>query len=197
MERIRLHSGGSLAQPPGQARLEGIIETMTKYFRTAIAASAAVAALATGSSAFAASATADARAEILTTLTLTVRAGSSLNFGQIANNGGGTVVIDPSTGNRTCAATLVCVGSSSPVTFDVTGTSGSAVGVTLPAGSVTLTGVNTGQTMSLGTFTRYFPAGNTLAGGATSFLVGGTLSVGATQSADVYNGTFNVSVEYQ
>lgn len=198
MERNGLHSGGGLALLPGQARLEGIIETMTKFFRTAIAASAAVAALATSSSAFAAaSATADARAEILTTLTLSVRAGSSLDFGQIANNGGGTAVIDPSTGNRTCSALLVCVGSSSPVTFDVTGSAGSAVAVTLPAAAVTLTGFGTGQTMTLNGFTRYFPAGNTLAGGSTSFLVGGTLSVGAAQAADVYNGTFNVSVEYQ
>jgi hypothetical protein len=171
---------------------------MSNSFRLAIAASAAVASLATGSSAFAAaSATADARAEVLTTLTLAVANGSSLDFGQIANNGGGSVVIDPSTGNRNCSASLICVGASSPVTFNVGGSTGSAVVVTLPAGSVNLTGVNTGQTMALGTFTRYFPNGNTLVAGATTFMVGGTLAVGATQAADVYNGSFNVSVEYQ
>ena len=171
---------------------------MSKSFRRAVAASAAIASLATGSSAFAAAtATADARAEVLSTLTLAVAAGSRLDFGQIANNGGGTVVIDPSTGTRTCGASLVCIGSATPVTFNVGGTTGAAVAVTLPAGSINLTGVNTSQTMALGTFTRAFPNGNTLVAGATTFRVGGTLTVGATQAADVYNGQFNVSVEYQ
>lgn len=171
---------------------------MTKFFRSAIAASAAVAAFAGAAPAFAAAtATADAKAEILSTLTLAVATGSSLDFGQIANNGGGTVVVDPTTGNRTCSALLVCVGASSPVQFNVGGTTGAAVAVTLPSSSVQLTGGSTGQKMTLSSFTRYFPSGNTLVAGATDFLVGGTLTVGATQAADLYSGTFNVSVEYQ
>jgi hypothetical protein len=171
---------------------------MTHFFRSALAASAAIATFAGAAPAFAAAtATADAKAEILSTLTLAVRAGSSLDFGQIAVNGAGTATVDPSTGNRSCTALLVCVGASSPVTFDVAGTPGAAIAVTLPASAATLTGANTGQTMSLNGFTRYFPAGNTLVAGGTSFLVGGTLTVGATQAADLYSGTFNVSVEYQ
>ena len=171
---------------------------MTKFIRSAVAVSAAIATFAGAAPAFAAAtATADAKAEILSTLTLAVATGSSLDFGQIANNGGGTATIDPSTGNRTCSALLVCVGSSSSVAFQVGGTTGASVVVTLPASASTLTGTNTGQTMSLNGFTRYFPAGNTLVAGATSFLVGGTLTVGATQAADLYSGTFDVSVEYQ
>ncbi|HUQ13127.1 MAG TPA: DUF4402 domain-containing protein [Novosphingobium sp.] len=170
---------------------------MNKLFRKMVAVSAAAAALATGSNAFAATtATADARAEILSTLTLAVRTGSVLDFGQIANNGGGTVVVAAS-GARTCSALLVCIGASSPVTFDVAGTPDTGIVVTLPSSAVTLTGASTSATMSLGSFTSFFPTGNTLVAGATSFQVGGTLSVGVAQAADVYNGTFNVSVEYQ
>lgn len=171
---------------------------MTKFFRTMIAASAGVAALATGSTAFAATtATADARAEILSTLTLAVRSGSVLDFGQVANNGGGTVVVAATGGSASCSALLICVGTSGPVVFDVTGTADSAVVVSLPTTAATLTGAGTGATMSLNGFTSYFPGGNTLVGGATSFNVGGTLTVGAAQVADVYTGQFNVSVEYQ
>ena len=171
---------------------------MTKFFRSAVAASAAIATFAGAAPAFAAAtATADAKAEILSTLTLAVATGSSLDFGQIANNGGGTATIDPSTGNRNCTALLVCVGASSAVQFNVGGTADVAVVATLPSSAVTLTGGTTGQTMSLDNFTAYFPSGNTLVAGATSFLVGGRLSVGATQAADLYTGTFNVSVEYQ
>ena len=170
---------------------------MNNLFRKMVAVSAAAAALATGSNAFAATtASADARAEILSTLTLAVRAGSVLDFGQIANNGGGTVVVAAS-GARTCSALLVCVGASSPVTFDVTGTPDTGIVVTLPTAPVTLTGFSTASTMSLGSFTSFFPTGNTLVGGGTSFQVGGTLNVGAAQAADVYNGSFSVSVEYQ
>lgn len=170
---------------------------MNKFFRNVMAVSAAAAALATASTASAATtATADARAEILSTLTLTVRSGSVLDFGQIANNGGGSVVLAAS-GARTCSALLICVGASSPVTFDVTGTPDTGVRVTLPSSAATLTGGSTGATMSLASFTSFFPAGNTLVAGATSFQVGGTLAVGAAQAADVYTGQFAVSVEYQ
>ncbi|MFC4293930.1 DUF4402 domain-containing protein [Novosphingobium tardum] len=169
---------------------------MKKFVRLAVAGSAMIASMALATSAnAAATATADAKAEILSTLTVAARSGSALDFGQIAVNGAGTAVVAAS-GARTCSATLVCVGTATPVVFDVSGTPGASIAVTLPTGTATLTGVSTAATMSLGSFTQYFPNGNTLVAGTTSFQVGGTLTVGATQAADVYNGTFQVSVEY-
>ncbi len=167
---------------------------MRNSIRFAAMGAALAAAVSFGSAAQAATtATATASAEILTTLTVASTAG--LDFGQIAVNGGaGTAVIGAS-GTNTCSATLLCTGTRTAASFDVGGTANTAVSAVVTTPSITLSsGANT---MTLNAFTLAFPGGNTLVNGATSFNVGGTLAVGATQAAGVYNGTFTVSVEYQ
>ena len=168
---------------------------MKKTFRYSLAAATLASALTFASSAqAAASANADAKAQILSSLTLAQAAGTSLDFGQIAPNGAGTVKVDAQ-GTRTCSALLECVGTPNPVTFNVTGTANASVAVTLPVAAVTLSN-GTGGSMSLGSFTSYAPNGLTLVGGATTFNVGGTLSVGAAQAVGSYTGQFAVSVDY-
>ena len=166
---------------------------MRNSIRFAAMGAAAVAALSFGSAASAATtATATATAEILSTLTVTNTA--ALDFGQVAVNGAGTVRITGAS-SVTCSANLVCTGNRRPAAFAVTGTSGVAVSAAVTAASVSLSsGANT---MTLNNFDLYFPDGNTLVAGATTFNVGGTLNVGAAQAAGVYNGSFTVSVEYQ
>ena len=166
---------------------------MRNSIRIAAMSAAAVAALSFGSAASAAvTATATATAEILSTLTVTNTAG--LDFGQVAVNGAGTLRV-AGDGSVTCSALLVCTGTRQTAAFDVTGTAGVAYSAVVTAASVSLSsGVNT---MTLNNFDVYFPTGTTLVGGASSFNVGGTLNVGASQPAGVYNGSFTVSVEYQ
>ena len=82
---------------------------------------------------------ADARAEILAGLTLTNVAGSSLDFGSIVVLGAGVVTV-PSDGSAVnCpAAAAVCSGSTDVAEFEVSGSDGKAVSITLPnAGSAT------------------------------------------------------------
>ena len=168
---------------------------MTKLFRYSLAAATLASALSFASTAqAAASANADAKAQILSSLTLAVAPGTTLDFGQIAPNGAGTVKVDAQ-GARTCSALLVCVGTPNPITFNVTGTPNASVSVTLPSAAVNLSN-GSGGTMSLGSLTYYAPNGLTLVAGATSFNVGGTLTVGAAQAVGSYTGQFAVSVEY-
>ena len=166
---------------------------MRNSIRIAAMSAAAIAAVSFGSAASAATtATATATAEILSTLTVTNT--QALDFGQVAVNGAGTLRV-AGNGAITCSALLVCTGTRAASNFDVTGTAGVAVSAVVTTASVSLaSGANT---MTLNNFDVYFPAGNTLVAGASSFNVGGTLNVGASQAAGVYNGSFTVSVEYQ
>ncbi|HVR90046.1 MAG TPA: DUF4402 domain-containing protein [Novosphingobium sp.] len=140
----------------------------------------------------AATASATATAEILSTLTVTNTRG--LDFGQVAVNGAGTLRV-AGDGSITCSANLVCTGTRQTAAFNVTGTSGVAYSAVVTTASVPLSsGANT---MTLNNFSVYFPDGTTLVAGASSFNVGGTLNVGASQAAGLYSGNFTVSVEYQ
>jgi hypothetical protein len=165
---------------------------------TAGAVLAAAASLTTGANA-ATTATAGATAEILSSINIVKD--TDLDFGQIAVNGAGTVKIDTgATPADTCSANLVCAGTKTRAGFTVTGARNLGVLVTLPSSAVTLTGSG-GGTMSLGSFTSYFPTGTTLTAasgtiGTTTIDVGGTLTVAAGQTTGVYTGSFDVSVAY-
>ncbi len=162
---------------------------------------ALVAAVSFGSAANAATtASATATAEILSTLAIVNTDG--LNFGTIAVNGAGSATVSADNSSNSCSATLVCGGVRAPAAFSITGSDTVGVAVTLPSSAATLTyvgwtGAGAAPTMSLNSFTSYFPNGTTLVSGATSVQVGGTLAVGAAQPAGNYSGTFNVSVQYQ
>ncbi len=77
--------------------------------------------------------------------------------------------------------------------FDITGTNGAVVVVGGDA-NVTLNG-SLGGTMN--STLSYSATNVTLGATGGSFQVGGTLSVGANQTAGDYSGTFNVTANYQ
>ncbi len=172
---------------------------MRNSLRFVVVGAALVAASFATSASAAASATATATAEILQSLTLT--ANTSLDFGQIAANTGGTVTVKAdSTVSQT--GTLVWTGTRAPAGFTVTGTKGASVVVTLPtvASTLYLGGIVTSPNkMTLDTFSVNPVSGMQLDAttGSTTFDVGGRLTVGSAQTPGTYSGTFSVSVEYQ
>ena len=142
------------------------------------------------------SATATATAEVLSTLSVT--ADTSLDFGQIAANTGGTVTVNADSSVSKSGA-LISTGTRAPATFTVVGSKGASVVLTLPSTTATLTRSGGTETMDLSGFNSNpngaFQLDATT--GSASFSVGGTLTVASAQAAGVYSGTFQVSVEYQ
>lgn len=169
---------------------------MRKSLRFAVVG-AAFAAGSLGTAAHAAtSATATATAEVLNTLTLT--ADTSLDFGQIAANSGGTVSVNANASVSTTGG-LVSTGTRAPASFTVTGSKGAVVAVTLPTSAATLTRSGGSETMSLDGFNTNPNGAVQLdqTSGQGTFAVGGTLHVASNQTPGIYSGTFAVSVEYQ
>ena len=142
---------------------------MNKFTKAVLASSVLVASLMSATAARADTATADARANILQQVTVNSD-GSALDFGTIVT-GAAASTVSVSAGGRSCGAGLVCSGTTSAAGFDVTGTAGETVSV---ASDPTVT----------------------LTGGTGSFNVGGLLNVGANQADGAYEGSFNVTVNY-
>jgi hypothetical protein len=168
-------------------------------------AAAALVAVSFASTAQAATtATGTATAEVLSTLTVTPDA--DLRFGQIAANGGGTIVIPANSATAiTTTGTLVSTGTRGAAQFTVVGNAGvrvalSSLSVTSPlTWQGTWGGPGAAPTMGLTALTsRWNNNVDTLdTTGQAVFNVGGTLSVAAAQAPGVYSGTFSVAVEYQ
>jgi hypothetical protein len=167
---------------------------MITKFRIGAAGVALISALGMATSANAATASANANANILAPLTIAKTA--DLDFGTIAVNGAGTVIIGATAApTRTCVAPLVCSGTHNAAAFNVTGQTGSSVSVGFNS-VTTLTGP--GDPMVLSNMSNSAPASvMTLAAGPNALYVGGELAVAATQAAGAYVGTFNVVVLYQ
>jgi Mat/Ecp fimbriae major subunit len=141
----------------------------------------------------AATASASATAKVLTQVVVTKTA--DLDFGTIAIGTGGGDVSVGFTNNRTCASSLVCSATVTSGKFGIAGAASQNVGVSVDS-SVTLNRTGGGASM-----TATLSASNTTlalsAAGAATFAVGGDLTVGGTQQAGDYSGTFNVTVNYQ
>jgi hypothetical protein len=164
---------------------------MNKNVLKAVIAGSLVASLGMGATAaHAATASATAKAKILRQVTVTNT--SDLQFGTIVSSPTASTVVISTTGARTCGAGLVCSSTFSAANFDVTGTSGQVVAVSVPA-SVTLTS----GTLSMVANLSASATSLTLANNAGSFTVGGTLNVSANQSDGDYLGTFTVTADYQ
>jgi hypothetical protein len=158
----------------------------------------ALAALALSTPALAApsnQASATATVNIVSPLTLTNT--TPLNFGTVVGPFAGEVVHVDGTGVRTCPATLTCSGNASvsAAAFNLTGTAGQAVVLTIP-NSVTLNGSVSG-TLSVD-LSGDKPSNPTLDGtGKASFAVGGKLTIPTGTVDGVYSNTFNVTANYQ
>ncbi len=165
--------------------------TMKMNVLKAVIAGSLVASLGMGATAAnAATASATAKAKILRQVTVTNT--SDLQFGTIVTGTAASTVIVSSAGARTCGTGLVCSGAFTAAGFNVTGTTGQVVTVSVPA-SVTLASGTNSMTASLSSSNSTL----TLAANAGSFSVGGTLSVGANQADGDYSGSFNATVDYQ
>ena len=164
---------------------------MNKNVLKAVIAGSLVASLGLGATAaHAATASATAKAKILRQVTLTNT--TDLQFGTIVSSPTASTVVVSTAGTRTCGASLVCSGASTAAGFNVTGTNGQVVSVSVPA-SVTLTSGTFSMVADLATSATSL----TLASNAGSFSVGGTLNVAADQDDGDYAGTFNVTADYQ
>jgi hypothetical protein len=90
--------------------------------------------------------------------------------------------------------------------FDLTGTVGDTYSITLPSSISVSVETGTGdKNMEIDALvikvdgaaeTSNFSGIHTLAGGASHFLLGGTLNISETQEIGVYSGTYDVTVDY-
>lgn len=148
-----------------------------------------------------------AGAKLLTPITLTQPVGNTLHFGSLYKGGGGTCILNTSNSRSftgTVTGSAVAPTSANAI-YTVGGSANTTYAITLPA-TITVTEPVTVTTMSISTLTVKTSSGTEVtAVGATStldgtgvdgFIVGGTLTVGASQAAGVYSGTFNVTVAY-
>jgi len=165
---------------------------------TTISRFAAVAVVALSGAAFsnaaqAADATGNASATIATPIAITE--GTALAFGTIlAGASSSTIVVDTSGGRTVGSGDASLLGGTvSAASFDVTGEGSSTYSVSFSSGDTLTDGSNT---MSLGTYTTSNSGSGTLSGGTDSFEVGATLTVGASQAAGSYTGTYTVTVNY-
>ncbi len=170
-------------------------------------AAAALAVVSFGSAANAATtANGVATAEVLSTLTVAQTA--DLRFGQIAANGGGTIVIPADSAQAiTTSGTLVSTGTRGASAFTVTGNRGVRVQLSSLATTTNLTYQGTWNvatqgavpTMALSALGSHWTNNVDVldaTSGTAEVNVGGTLTVGANQEPGLYSGTFSFSVEY-
>jgi hypothetical protein len=172
---------------------------MKKTIRFGATGVALAAALGMSSVAQAQDATADATAEVLSALTL-VWDDVPLDFGGILVDTvaatGGSLTLAPD-GTPSCGAGIICSGTTSVAGFDVTGSGGRVVTVTVPTTTVNLNHATLATSIPLTAITASGTTVTTDASGDANFTVGGTIAVSATQAAGVYSNTFQVSVDYQ
>ena len=148
--------------------------------------------------------TANATATIISPISISKV--TDLEFGNVAvSTGGGTVVMNATTGIRTVTGdcTLPATpGTVSRAQFTVGGESGYTYSITLPAGATTI-GDGVASTMTVTPWTSSPTPTGTLTGGTQTLYVGATLNVGATQTPGTYSATasngsgeFSVTVNY-
>lgn len=166
----------------------------SKMFKAALAATVVAVASFGATSAHAADATATAKATILAAVTI-ASDGSDLNFGTIAPGSAAANITVSNAGVRgACPTTYVCTGTTTAAGFNLTGANATVVKITLPA-SIELKTATDAMTATLTTDV----VGGLLtlsATGTGTMKVGGTLQVGAGQTAGNYVGTMTVSAIY-
>ena len=152
--------------------------------------------------------TAESEAILLQRLTITKV--EDLDFGQIIENGGGTVVLSPDP-DPSCApsANIIHSGTCQAAVFGGAGTSGRFVNILVPVGRrIVLTGPGADMeinpvTVSASPDLQYwFRIGRSHIHrivnptGIFLFRIGGTLQVGANQTPGLYIGAFDIQVDY-
>jgi hypothetical protein len=164
---------------------------MTIYMKKVTVLGAVMAAaLYAGQARAANSVSAGASVEIAAPISITQT--TALAFGNIGPSvDAGTVTISLAGAQSVTGGVTALGGTVAAGAFSVTGASGATYSVTVP-GTVSLTGPGTAMTATLTN-----DGGGSLTGGTDTFNIGGTLSIGASQAAGSYSGTYTVSVNYQ
>jgi len=145
---------------------------------------------------FAQSATGSSTTTVIAPLTIT--AGTDLAFGNVTEDGsGGTVTITAVTGATATGAdgAQAVDGTVTAGSFDVGGETGNGYSITLPSATTTLTGETTGTPSIAVTELNTNIAEGTIDTDGT-FYVGGIITLAADQPADIYSGTYTVTVQY-
>ncbi len=122
----------------------------------------------------------------------------ALAFGKFVAGSGGSVTVSTS-GARSASGgvLLVASGGGAVAQFSVTGDPNTTYAVTLPADDVITITIGGGSSMAVNSFVSSPASTGTLdSGGAQTLKVGATLTVGASQAAGNYSGTFSVTVVY-
>jgi hypothetical protein len=129
---------------------------------------------------------------------LSVLKNADLNFGDLVVSGAGTAVVDPVAGSLATTGSVTKAGASAHAAlFTGTGSKNSIVHIRVPTTPITVTRVGGTETMTVSNWTldgaanRRVPASDIF-----TFAVGATLNVAAGQAAGIYNGTFQVTVQY-
>jgi len=109
----------------------------------------------------------------------------------------GTVVINPSSGTKTVSGSVVDLGGThSAAEFEITGTKGDAITISLPA-SITLSGPTSTMTITSLTHDCADPCLiPTSGGGKLTLVVGGTLNASSYQAGGTYTGSFDLTADY-
>lgn len=144
------------------------------------------------------SASADSKVTIITPISVSVT--GELNFGTIIK-GTNVVTLNTSGTIRTATITSNLVTGIQPTlpTFTVTGDGTQTYAVTVPPSPVTISDLNdSNNTMTINNFKTSLGDANTgtLVSGTQTFTVGADLTVGETQAAGSYKGTFPITVAY-
>lgn len=139
------------------------------------------------------SVTGDAKAEIIAPVTVTHVTGSYLNFGRIASGPSGSVTVPAEATPTAQYNTVQRADGGDAVSSDhFTVTHGTSnYSFVISDDSITLNGPNS-ATMTVGSFTH--SCANPCAD--DDVYVGGTLTVGSSQTAGTYTGQYNVNVTY-
>jgi Mat/Ecp fimbriae major subunit len=167
---------------------------MLNKMKIVLAGAAAVAAM-SSTAAYADTESATATVQILGAVELTKFA--DLDLGTVAAGSTQGTVTLPTTSNTRSCLDVTCVGTATRARFQVTAATNSYVINVTHSPTATLTSTAAGSA----------PMTLTLASSASSItfdsaalqdiFVGGTLTVGAGQTAGTYNGNFSVTAEYQ
>lgn len=149
-------------------------------------------------------ATRNATASVTTVKSLAITKTRDLDFGTLMSGTGGTVTLDPVTGARTTVGVVAGSGGATTARFVGAGTPGRVVGVTYPAGPLTLRHATGTATMTVEALTTNsilyawpgFDPRQIPANGLLEILIGGVLRVGANQTDGTYSATFAVTIDY-
>jgi len=141
---------------------------------------------------YAATTSSNATATVVTPIAISNT--QQLNFGSFSTTAVGQTVTISAAGARSATGAIPVPSSAvTAASFNVTGSGVLTYAITLPASSTITNGTDT---FTVNAFTSAPSGTGTLTAGAQTLTVGATVTTAGTLSTGAYNGSFNVSVDY-